>query len=208
MTDSNLTLIGILVDRSGSMISMKSEMDLALKTFLDEQADLEGRVAVSLAEFDSDYEEIWKMRDIHDLPHYEIRPRYATALLDAMGRFITDIGQELADRREEDRPGKVLICIITDGAENASQHWTAGMVRKLVAQQQKDYSWEFLFLGANIDAVSTATNLGIDANSALTFNPARSGVAMAAMSNYVSSYRTTGAANFTDSDRQSATQTK
>lgn len=187
MTDSNLTLIGILVDRSGSMISMKSEMDLALKTFLDEQADLPGRVAVSLAEFDSDYEEIWKMRDIHDLPHYEIKPRYATALLDAMGRFMTDIGKELADRREEDRPGKVLICIITDGAENASQHWTASMVRKLVAQQQTDYSWEFLFLGANIDAVSTAQHLGIDANSALTFNPARSGVAMAAMSSYVSS---------------------
>ena len=208
MTDPNLTLIGILVDRSGSMISMKDEMNQALKSFLEEQAELEGRVAVSLAEFDSDYEEVWNLRDIHDLPHYEIKPRYATALLDAMGRFITGIGQELANRREEDRPGKVLICVITDGEENSSQDWTVGMVRKLVAQQQNDYSWEFLFLGANIDAVSAATNLGINADSALTFSPTRSGVAMAAMSSYVSNYRTSGAATFTDDDRQSATQTK
>jgi len=187
---------------------MQTEMNQALKSFLEEQAELEGRVAVSLAPFDTDYEEVWKMRDIHDLPNYEIKPRYSTALLDAMGRFMTDIGQDLADRREEDRPGKVLICIITDGAENASQHWSLNQVKSLVAQQQKDYSWEFLFLGANIDAVATAQHLGIDPSSALTFSPTRSGVAMAAVSNYVSSYRTTGTADFTQEDRQNATQTK
>lgn len=204
MTNPDLTLIGILVDRSGSMVSMCTEMTTAIKLLLDEQEKLPGRAVVSLSQFDNIYEEVYRMVDLHDVPDYTLEPRGSTALLDAMGKFITDIGHELRDWEESRRPGKVLVCIVTDGYENSSKEWTHKMVKELVEQQRNDYQWEFVFLGANIDAVQVAQGLGMAADSALTFDSASAPVAMAAMSNYAASYRSTGAAGFTEQDRENA----
>src|ERR1700761_1196066 len=118
MTNPDLTLIGVLVDRSGSMQQMKSDMEPALTSFLAGQAEQPGAAQVSLAHFDDVYEQVWALRDITQVPRYTLVPRNMTALLDAMGRFVTDIGDEISARLEIDRPGKVVIVIITDGLEN------------------------------------------------------------------------------------------
>jgi uncharacterized protein YegL len=204
MTNRNLTLIGVLVDRSGSMKSMHDEMTTAIRIFLQEQANRPGKAQVSLSQFDNYYDDVYSLVEINDVPDYILKPRGSTALLDAMGKFITDTGKELDAREEKDKPGKVLICIVTDGYENSSKEWTKAMVKNLVEQQQNDYQWEFVFLGANIDAIQVAQELGMRADSAMTFTPDRASVAMASMSNYASRYRTNGQASFSEEDRRKA----
>lgn len=204
MTNPDLTLIGVLVDRSGSMQGLRSDMEPALANFLTSQAELPGAAQVSLAQFDDVYEQVWALRDITEVPTYTLVPRNTTALFDAMGRFITDVGAELVGRPERDRPGKVIIVIITDGQENASREWSRDGVRKLVQQQRGGYAWEFVFLGANFDAVAEAGRLGIPQSAALTFAPEASPAAMASMGGHVSRLRAAGQSAFGADDRSNA----
>lgn len=186
------------------MASMKSDMDVALKVFLEEQRNLPGECQVTLAQFDNHYDLVYSLRDINEIPEYTIQPRGGTALLDAMGRFITDIGQELASRPEYQRPGKVLIVVITDGYENSSREWRRAAVNNLVTRQKSVYSWDFAFLGAGIDAVAVAEGLGIARGSSLTFTNDTASSVLDSMNTYACSYRTAGAASFTEQDRAKA----
>ena len=102
--------------------------------------------------------------------------RGSTALLDAVGRTINAVGARLGATPEEERPAHVVFVITTDGMENASCEYTAKQVREMVEHQQQKYSWQFVFLGANMDAVSEARNLGISAKYAADFTPSHSGV--------------------------------
>lgn len=204
MTNPDLTLIGVLVDRSGSMQQMKSDMEPALASFLAGQAEQPGAAQVSLAHFDDVYEQVWTLRDIAVVPRYTLVPRSTTALLDAMGKFITDVGAEMSGRSESERPGKVVIVIITDGLENASREWTHNGVRELVRRQRANYAWEFVFLGANFDACVEAERLGIKQSAALTFTPRTSPSAMSSMGNHISRLRSEGRSAFSDDDRSSA----
>jgi hypothetical protein len=207
MTNPDLTLIGVLVDRSGSMHRLKSDMEPALASFLTSQAEQPGTAQVSLAHFDDVYEQVWALRDITEVPSYTLVPRNTTALLDAMGRFVTDVGAELAARPEQDRPAKVIIVIITDGMENASREWSRDGVRELVQRQREGYAWEFVFLGANFDAVAEAGRLGIPQSAALTFAPEASPAAMASMGSHVSRLRAAGQSAFGAVDRSNAMTT-
>jgi len=204
MTNPDLTLIGVLVDRSGSMQGLKSDMEPALANFLVAQAEEPGAAQVSLAQFDDVYEQVWTLRDIAEVPKYTLVPRNTTALLDAMGRFVTDVGAGIAGRPEQDRPGKVIIVIITDGLENASREWSRDGVRELVRQQRERYAWEFVFLGANFDAVAEAGRLGIPHGAALTFAPGATPAAMASMGSHVSRLRASGRSAFDDDERSNA----
>ena len=121
-----------------------------------------------------------------------------------MGRFITDVGVELAARPEQDRPGKVIIVVITDGLENASREWTRDGVRRLVRQQREDYAWEFVFLGVNFDAVAEAGRLGIPVSSAMTFSPAAAPASMASVDRHVRKLRAGRPAAFSDEERSEA----
>lgn len=204
MTNSDLTLIGVLVDRSGSMSSCREDMEGGLNTFVKNQAKLPGDAELTLAQFDTVYEIIHSPKPINDVPYFVLSPRGCTALLDAMGRFITEVGEHLAARAEQDRPGKVIMCIVTDGYENSSKDWTRADVRKLVEQQQNDYQWEFVFLGANIDAVREAASFGIARCSSLTFNTAKAGQTYAVMDSYVADSRSGLSASFSEEDRKRA----
>lgn len=208
MTNPNLTLIGVVVDRSGSMSSCRSDMEGGLNTFINEQAKLPDQAELTLAQFDTEYEIVHQPMDIKKVPPYSLVPRGGTALLDAMGRFITEIGENLTARAEQDRPGRVIICVVTDGYENSSHDWSREQVRKLVTQQQDDYQWEFVFLGANIDAVAEGSSLGIRATSSMTFDTANAAASYNAMSGYVAQSRAAApgamAASFTDEDRKNA----
>lgn len=206
MVNTDLSLIGVLVDRSGSMATIRGDMEQGLRSFLDSQRELEGMARVTLAQFDTEYEVVWPVTDIKYISHYRLVPRGGTALLDAMGKFITDIGRELRGQSERERPGKVVLIVVSDGEENSSREWTDADVRKLVDQQRDVYKWEFVFLGANMDAVKVAQNYGIRADSAMTFAANSAGVSASSglLSNYVTSYRSTGAAAFSEKDREDA----
>jgi uncharacterized protein YegL len=204
MTNADLTLIAVLVDRSGSMAQCRDDMEGGLNTFVESQASEPGDAEVTLAQFDTTYELVWPLGPINDAPKYTLMPRGCTALLDAMGRFITEVGEELAKRDEGDRPGKVIVCIVTDGLENSSVDWTRESVKTLVERQRDQWQWEFAFMGADIDAVQEAASVGIPQKSSLTFDKANARATYAMTNNYVSTLRVGGKAAFTDEDRKSA----
>ena len=169
MTDSNKTLIAALLDRSGSMNSSKEATEDGWRELINEQRGEPGACEVTLAQFDTEYEVLYPRTDIAAVPQFVVAPRGRTALLDATGRFITEIGEQLAALPEDERPGTVICLIMTDGFENASRHWSWERIKALITQQRDVYGWQFIFLGANIDAVEVGARMGVDAADALTF---------------------------------------
>ena len=200
MTDSNYTHIGILVDRSGSMFSVLEDTEGGLKTFLDEQAKAPGEVKISLAQFDNEYEQVFENVTAEEAKKYRLVPRASTALLDACGKFITDLGATFNSMTEDQRPGKVIVVILTDGAENSSREWTQLNVKKLIKQQTDVYKWEFVFLGANIDAVSVAGGIGIARGSAITYDANNTAETISMASSYVMNTRNGVKTDFTDEE--------
>ena len=191
MTDPQRTLIAVLLDRSGSMAAIKSDAEGGFNTFIAEQRAQSGDARVTLAQFDTEYDVVYANRPIGEVPPLELQPRGATALYDGVGRLITDVGAELAALAENERPGTVIIVVVTDGHENSSREWTHDAVKAAIQRQESEYSWEFIFLGANMDAVAIGQQLGIAPDRSLTWDASPKGVsgAFAATTNYVSRRR-------------------
>ena len=135
-----------------------------------EQRANPGQCQVTLAQFDYEYELLYPPIDIAAVPEFVLEPRGGTALLDAVGRLITEVGERLAALPEEQRPGRVICLIMTDGMENASRDWTWAAVKALITQQREVYDWEFIFLGADIDAIEVASRMGMDGRYAMNFD--------------------------------------
>ena len=208
MTNPNHTLIGILVDRSGSMEDCRNDMQGGLNTFITEQAKEPGSCDVTIAQFDTVYERVLEPTPIAEVKPYALHPRGATALLDGMGKFITETGEYLEAIEESERPGTVIIVIVTDGEENSSQEWKdPAKIKARVQRQTNDYGWRFIFLGANMDAVKTAASYGIGRGSTMTYD-SRSTVGVAntysSLSASVVNIRSGLADSFTDDDRKGA----
>lgn len=170
MTDSTKTLIAALLDHSGSMEVCKAATEDGWRELIAEQRANPGHCQVTLAQFDTDYEVLYPPTDIAAVPEFTVEPGGMTALLDAAGRFITEVGQQLSALPEGERPGQVICLIMTDGMENASHQWNWDDVQRLITQQREIYCWEFIFLGANIDAVRVGRRMGVDAKFAMTYN--------------------------------------
>ena len=170
MTNADVKLIAALLDRSGSMESIAADMCGGFDAFIATERQHPGTTLVTLAQFDDRYEVVYENQPIGAVPALRIEPRGMTALLDSIGRFVTEIGAGLAALPEGDRPGEVTVLVITDGHENSSHEWTDEAVRQLIAQQETQYSWDFVFLGANMDAVDVGTNLGFAPGKSLTFD--------------------------------------
>lgn len=207
MTDPTYTAIAVLMDRSGSMQRIQSDAEGSLRAFIADQTALPGRCTIRLSQFDNRYEVVYASTPIADAPDYRMEPRGMTALLDGIGLLVTEFGEELAGIPEDRRPGKVIVVVQTDGAENRSLEWTRAQVFDLITQQREQYGWDFVFLGANQDAIKTGAQLGFAANSTITFEATGHGTQSvgASMSNYVTRTRTTGSAAFTDDERSAAT---
>lgn len=207
MTDSNKTLVAALLDRSGSMETSKAATEDGWRELINEQRQQPGDCQVTLAQFDTEYEVVYPPTDIADVPDFSVQPRGMTALLDAAGRFITEIGEQLAALDEDQRPGHVICLIMTDGMENSSHEWTWDAVKKLTKQQKDEWNWTFIFLGSNIDAVEVGGRMGIDAETSLTYDDsdyvATAGAVRIARE-MVSSVRAGAPAAFSDSDRAEA----
>ena len=131
------------------------------RELVSEQRANPGQCQVTLAQFDHEYEVVYPITDIEAVPEFALVPRGRTALLDATGRLITETGEKLSALPEEQRPGQVICLIMTDGMENASQTWTWEAVKKLITQQREVYNWEFIFLGADIDAIEVGARMGM-----------------------------------------------
>jgi len=155
------TEIIIVLDRSGSMQKIRGDMEGGLDKFFEDQRKLPGRCTVTLTQFSDRYEVVYQGCDIKDVPQACLVPDGTTALLDAVGRTINEVGKRLADTPEAERPGRVLFLIITDGRENASREFRRDDIKKMVQHQTEKYSWQFVYLGANQDAFAEASSIGI-----------------------------------------------
>ena len=153
MTDSNKTLVAALLDRSGSMQDSKELTEDGWRELINTQRSEPEYCEVTLAQFDTEYEVLYPPTAIAAVPEFVLVPRGGTALLDAAGVFITEVGDQLAALPEDQRPGQVICLIMTDGMENASHQWTWEALKALIIQQREVYGWKFIFLGADIDAV-------------------------------------------------------
>jgi hypothetical protein len=202
------TRIAIILDRSGSMESCKESTVSGFNEFIRTQRELPGEAMVKLVQFDDLYETVFDLNLTRcpELNQSTFVPRGSTALLDAQGRAIVELGQELAALEEKDRPSKVIVVTITDGLENASKQYNLDQIGALIKEQRDKYNWDFVFLGANQDAIQTAAAMGVPAPSAMSYSTSKAGVAatMAAVSNYVGAYRAGRAASFSNEDRAAA----
>ena len=189
MTRADLTHLYFLLDRSGSMQSIKADTEGGFAAFIAEQRKAAGECRVTLAQFDNEYELVYADRPLADVPALVLQPRGSTALLDAMGRTVTDAGNRLAAMPEGERPGTVIVAIMTDGMENASQEWTHPAVKALVEQQTAQYGWQFLYMGADQDAIEVGAGLGVAAANSVTYSRGKAREAMAASSDKVRGLR-------------------
>ena len=177
MTNPDLTLLAVLLDRSGSMQSIKADTEGGVAAYLEEQRKLPRHTQVTFAQFDTEYETVYSNVPIAEVPPPVLAPRGGTALYDAVGTLVTEVGAELAARPESERPGSVIVVVLTDGHENSSREWTHDAVRSLITQQQEVYNWDFLFLGANMDAVEIGSRMGFAPTQSITYAAAPAGVA-------------------------------
>src|SRR5437588_9726024 len=169
---ANYTDITILLDRSGSMDAIAAETISGFNKFLNDQRRLPGETTISLVQFNHTTEATFNavpIREVVPLSAEDYRPHGYTALLDAVGKTIKETGARLRNLAERDRPSKVIVVILTDGLENASRTYTREQVFEIIHHQREAYGWEFVFLGANQDAILEAARIGIAPDAALTF---------------------------------------
>lgn len=177
----NLTEIVFILDRSGSMAGLEADTIGGFNSMIEKQKAIAGEAYVSTVLFDTQRDVIHdrvSLKSIRPMTRQDYWVRGCTALLDAVGSAIHHIGNVHKYAREEDRPEKTIFVITTDGMENASREYSADKVRAMIRRQKEKYGWEFLFLGANIDAVSTAAAIGIDEDRAVNFHCDSPGTAL------------------------------
>lgn len=207
MTDRDKTLIAALLDRSGSMQTSKEATEDGWRELINEQRQLPGQCEMTLAQFDTDYEVLYPPTPIADVPDLVVEPRGMTALLDAVGRFVTEVGRHLAALAEEQRPGQVICVIMTDGMENASHEWSWDAVKELITTQRTQWKWKFLFIGANIDAVEVGARMGFSAENSITYDDSHYESTVAVMASAREMVRRTRGgedAAFSPADREAA----
>lgn len=177
----NLTELVFIIDRSGSMGGLESDTIGGFNSMIKKQQKEEGEALVSTVLFDDQTEVLYDRVSIGKIPTMTDKEYYVrgcTALLDAVGGAIHHIGNIHKYAREEDRPAKTLFIITTDGLENASREYSYDKVKKMIERQKEKYHWEFLFLGANIDAIDVAGRMGISAGSAVNYECDAEGTAL------------------------------
>lgn len=200
------TELVLILDRSGSMVSMQAEAEAGLNRFITEQraasAQANDRVKVTFARFDDEYELVHDRIALDDIPDLRLEPRSLTALLDAVGKTVTHL------KAWNDR--NVIVVIVTDGLENASHEWKLAAVRDLIKDREA-LGWSFIFMGANIDAFAEGGALGVRGAAVMDYAGTAEGnqVAYASLSSNVTRSRVTGtAATFNEDEQEAGAATK
>ena len=178
---NNLTEIVFILDRSGSMGGLETDTIGGFNAMLERQKKAEGEALLSTLLFSNETEVLHDRADIRQvepLSLQDYRVGGSTALLDAIGGAIRHIGELHRRASEDGRPAHTLFVVTTDGQENASRRYGYAELKRLIERQKEKYGWEFLFLGANMDAVAAASRFGIDADRAVRFHCDRAGIAL------------------------------
>lgn len=177
----NLTELVFIIDRSGSMHGLEDDTIGGFNSMLEKQKEADGEAIVSTVLFNDKAEVIhnrFDIRDVEPLTNRDYRVGGCTALLDAVGRGIDKIVSVQRHLPEDSRAEKVIFVIITDGYENASREYTYNRIKKMIDLEQEKYGWEFIFLGANIDAVAEGARFGIREDRAVRYKSDAEGTAL------------------------------
>lgn len=202
--NQNLTDVTILLDRSGSMVSCRADMEGGFKTFLDEQRKLPGECRLTLVQFDSEgIDTVYENMLVQFAPDMTLIPRGGTPLLQALGRTIENTGKRLAALPEAERPARVVMIVITDGEENSSHGYTKEQIRAMVTHQETVYNWKFVYLGANVDAFREGASMGFAFGSTSGYDVKHAKAAFGAVSRGLTGYRSGSSTGvvFTEEDR-------
>lgn len=170
---NNITELVFILDRSGSMAGLEQDTIGGFNAMIEKQKKEDGECYISTVLFDNVSEVLHdrvRLSDIKPMTDKEYTVRGCTALIDAIGSAIHHIGNIHKYARPEDVPEHTMFIITTDGMENASQRYNSDEVKKMIERQKEKYGWEFLFIGANIDAVETAKRYGINEDRAVNYN--------------------------------------
>lgn len=171
--NNNITELVFILDRSGSMAGLEGDTIGGFNAMIQKQKKEEEEAYVSTILFDNVSEVLHdriKLPDVPKMTSKDYTVRGCTALIDAIGGAIRHIGNIHKYARQEDIPAHTMFIITTDGQENASQYYSSDEVKRMIERQKEKFGWEFLFIGANIDAVETAARFGIDRNRAVNYN--------------------------------------
>lgn len=194
MTNRDLTSINVIIDESGSMGFLREDTIGGINTFIEEQKKLSGKATLTLTKFATEVKVLYEnlaLEDVKLLTDDDYKPSGGTALYDAVGTTMAVVGKRLDALSDEERPGKVIFLIVTDGGENMSREFTQEGVKAAVEHQREKYSWEFVFLGANIDAATVGSSIGVATRNSVqyTASPAGSAQLYSSVSAGMSSYR-------------------
>lgn len=207
MTDQNKTYLCIIADRSGSMQALAGDMNGAITALLEEQGKQPGELHVDVVRFDTDVETLYEDVRADDVKNAIIEPRGSTALNDALGITIVRLGEKFEAMSEDERPGHVLVVVVTDGYENASHEYTTSQVKALIEKQTNQFGWEFLYLATNVDAFETGDQYGFGRGQTIAFAASPDGAhsVVASASAYATRSRLSDdVTEFTDAERASA----
>jgi hypothetical protein len=178
--NKDYTHVSMLLDRSGSMGSISADIIGGFNKFLDDQKNQGGKMTLTLAQFDNEYELLQDMVEIaaaKNLNPQTYSPRGSTALYDSLSKLIADTGHSLFRMDEKERPGNVIFVILTDGQENCSKRTTRQMIVDQIEHQTKQYNWHFEYIGANQDSFAAGVAMGNRAGSNLNYAAGAAGVA-------------------------------
>ena len=170
---NNITELVFILDRSGSMSGLEGDTIGGFNSLIEKQRCQEGECFVSVVLFDNESEVLYdrvKLADVRKMTRDDYTVRGCTALIDAIGGAIHHIGNIHNYARREDVPEHTMFVIMTDGMENASHRYSSDRVKQMIEHEKTEYGWEFLFIGANIDAVKTAGRFGIGSNRAVNYH--------------------------------------
>jgi uncharacterized protein YegL len=213
MTDNNYTHLALVVDRSGSMSTIAKDMNGGIRQLLADQAKEPGVCVVDITTFDTEIEHPYENVRPDDVKSDIIVPRGGTALNDAVGYTINELGERFSKMEEGDRPGLVIVVVVTDGEENSSREYTHDQIKELVERQTNEWGWQFVYLAANVDAFATGGSYGFAKGSTIAYAASGAGTqnVYAATSSNVSGLRANmsrgvrGATiEFSDEDREEA----
>ena len=184
-----------ILDRSGSMGSIKNDAIGGFNTFIEAQRKVPGTATVTLVLFDNEYLVPYSnvdIRQVNLLDDSTFVPRGNTALFDAIGKTVNDTNERIGKMADADKPEKVIVCILTDGEENASHEFKNHQIKEMIEKQRSEKKWEFAFLAANQDAFTAAKSMGIsqDYTSGFVSDSKGTKAAYLAMSSMTKRYRT------------------
>lgn len=195
--NNNLTEIVFILDRSGSMQTLTDDTIGGFNSFIENQKREPGDAILTTVLFDDQYEILHdgvNLRDVKLLTREDYYARGMTAMMDAIGRTINTVDARIQKTPAQYRPGKVIFVITTDGYENASMEFNRARIKEMIQQQTAKYDWQFLFLGANMDAVSEAGTFGVSAAQSVTYaaNSVGTKAVYDSLNATISNYRSTG----------------